>query len=80
MQFTGEGEEGVSGALYYKLYSHGTSLEGFNCVTSEPLSQVPTINLEICLLSVEVRLVQMPLDAMQARKQKNSIINGVYVR
>lgn len=40
MQFTGEGGEGVSGALYYKLYGHGTSLEGFNCVTSEPLSRV----------------------------------------
>lgn len=67
------GWEGVSGALYYKLYGHGTSLEGFNCVISEPLSRVPTINLEICLLSVEVRLVQMPLDAMQARKQRKSV-------
>lgn len=61
MQFT-KGKGGGSCALYYKLYSRGTSLESFNCVTSEPLSRVPTINLEICLLSVEVRFVQMPLD------------------
>lgn len=61
MQFT-KRKGGGSCALYYKLYSRGTSLESFNCVTSEPLSRVPTINLEICLLSVEVRFVQMPLD------------------
>lgn len=76
MQFT---KGGGSCALYYKLYGRGTSLESFNCVTSESLSRVPTINLEICLLSIEVRFVQMPLDAMQAREQRKLIINDVYM-